>query len=238
MDWQDLGDPGDEFTDAPEGVAQLPRTPLPSRLLALVVALSVMVLSPALLAAAPTAAGWSLTATPTSVQNGQTHDIAMRLTDTDGSGDIGCLRLVVPAEGKVVSVTVTATSAPSPWVASVSGSGPTTIRVYNDDGNGKLKGGDWVDFIVRVHMQPPGTYTWTGAVVQNDDCTGSSFLAPITISFTVSPGHGPTPTPTPTPSPTPTPTPTPTPRRHPRRRRRPRRRRADPDPGADAHAHA
>lgn len=166
-----------------------------------------MLLRPAPMIAA---AGWSLAASTGSVTQGVDADVSLRLTDTDGSGDHGCLRLVIPAAFTVLGTAVIATSAPSPWTATASGSGPTTLRVRNPDGNGKLKAGDWVDFRVTVRGDLSGSYGWTGEVFQNNDCSGDSDLAPINVAMTVSPA--PTSTPAPTPAPTPRPTPAPTPK--------------------------
>lgn len=158
--------------------------------------------------------GWSLTSNPEAMTVGEPTTVTLRLTDTDGSGDIGCLRLSVPDFFTVTSVTSTATSAPSPWGATIFGAAPAVARVFNADGNGKLEHGDWVDFTVSVVPLTPGTHGWTGEVVQGGDCTGTTFLPAITRTFSVSLPVGtptPTPTATPTPSATPTPDPTPTP---------------------------
>lgn len=158
---------------------------------------------------AVSASGWSLAASPTTVTDGITTDIQLRLTDTDGSGDIGCMRMSVPAAFAVSSVAVIATSAASPWTATRSGTGPTAIHVYNPDGSGKLQGDDWVDFRVTVSGQQAGSYSWVAEVIQNNDCSGGTFLELISLSMTVAPPPA-TPTPAPTPPPaTPVPTPPP-----------------------------
>ncbi|MGZ8474915.1 MAG: hypothetical protein ACXWWQ_01635 [Candidatus Limnocylindria bacterium] len=158
--------------------------------------------------------GWSLTATPTTVTVGVVTTVAMRLTDTDGSGDIGCMRLSIPATFAVVGAVVTGTSADGPWTVTTSGAGPTAIRVFNPGGDGKLEGGDWVDVQLSVRGQQPGMSAWTANVVQGDDCSGDTFLDPISLAMTVVSAPSPTPPPTPRPTPTPAPTaepPTPTP---------------------------
>jgi hypothetical protein len=72
--------------------------------------------------------------------------------------------------------------------------GLTAIRVYNPDGCGKLKGGDWVDFRVTIRAGQPGTYNWPGEVDQSNDCSGAAFLKPISLTMTV---LSPAPTPPP-----------------------------------------
>ena len=156
------------------------------------------------------AAGWSLTASPMSVANGAATNVAMRVTDTDGSGDHGCLRVVLPAAYTVLGMATLGWTGPTPWTISATGSGPTTVRVRNPDGGGKLKDGDWVDFRVTVRGNQQGSFGWTATIYQNTDCTGSPALAPITLSMSVS-APAPTPTPVPTPAPTPLPTSVPTP---------------------------
>lgn len=142
-------------TDVAVASRPLARTGVPTLLVAVLVASLLMLARAPLLSADDE--GWSLTATPTRLPSGAETTVSMRFTDTDGSGDIGCLRLVVPAQGVVVDADVVATSAPTPWAVTVTGSGPTTLRVSNPDGNGKLKQGDWVDLAVRVRMEPAGT---------------------------------------------------------------------------------
>lgn len=150
--------------------------------------------------------GWSLTANPSTVTSGVTTDIQLRLTDTDGSGDIGCMRMSVPAAFAVSGVAVIATSADTPWTATQSGAGPTAISVFNPDGSGKLRADDWVDFRVTVDGQQPGSYSWVAEVVQDTACSGDTFLEPINLPMMVAPPAA-TPTSAPT-APPATPAPT------------------------------
>jgi hypothetical protein len=131
------------------------------------------------------AAGWELTATPTTIGGGQAATVALRLTDTDGSGDIACARVIIGPEFEVLGAEVLGTSAPSAWAAEMAGTAPTVVSVRNPDGNGKLKAGDWVDFSVTVGSSTPGTHSWTANALQNNDCTGDPFLEPITAVFSV-----------------------------------------------------
>lgn len=159
--------------------------------------------------AAVAAAGWQLTANPTTVLAGQPTTIELRLTDTDGSGDIACGRVFIGAQFDVLNAGVRGTSAPSPWTAIVAGAAPSTVSVWNADGNGKLKGGDWVDFYVTVRGNTSGSHAWTANALQNNDCTGDSFLEPIYPVITVASPAPPPPAPTPAPPPPPPPAPDP-----------------------------
>lgn len=156
---------------------------------------------------AAAATGWQLTANPTTVLAGQPTTIELRLVDTDGSGDIACARIFIGAQFEVLGVGVRGTSAPSPWAAAQAGAAPTTVSVWNPDGNGKLKGGDWVDLYLTVNGNSPGSHAWTANALQNNDCTGDPFLEPISPVITVTSPAPPAPAPTPVPPPPPPPPP-------------------------------
>jgi hypothetical protein len=156
----------------------------------------------------PVVSGWSLTIGPTAVLPGSTTDFTLRLTDTDGSGDIGCLRMQVASGFTVLSATVTGTNQPAAWSA---GTFNNFVWVRNPDGDGKLTAGEWVDFTVRARADQIGSQGWSGFVVQNSTCFGSPFLDPITLQVQITPVATPTPTPTPAPVSTPEATPTPVP---------------------------
>lgn len=132
------------------------------------------------------AAGWQLTANPTTIAGGQAATIELRVTDTEGSGDIACARIVIGAEFEVLDLGIRGTSAPSAWVVEKGETAPTTVSVRNPDGNGKLKAGDWVDIYVTVSGGTVGSHPWTANALQNNDCSGDPFLEPITTVITVS----------------------------------------------------
>ena len=173
---------GVTFATRPE--SPLAVTRIATALVALVMATSLMLANASLMTATEVE-GWSLTASPMMMPATEVTTVSLRLTDTDGSGDIGCLRMTIPAASTVIDATVTATSAATAWVATRTGAGPTTIRVFNADGNAKLKLGDWVDFTVSVQTDAPDAYAWDATVVQGVDCTGATFLAPISLGITV-----------------------------------------------------
>ena len=122
----------------------------------------------------PVATGWQLGLGPTSVLLGSTTDFTLRLTDTSGSDDIGCLRMQVASGFTVLDATVTGTNPAATWSAGTFGN---FVWVRNPDGAGKLTGGEWVDFTVRARADALGSQAWTGVVVQNSSCFGSAFLA-------------------------------------------------------------
>jgi len=55
----------------------------------------------------------------------------LRLTDTDGSGDIACLRLQIPRETQYRDGWIVATSVAGEWEVEHSGSNPTEVDVTN-----------------------------------------------------------------------------------------------------------
>lgn len=192
-------------------------------LLALVLALSG---APEVLAAS----GWTLTHTPNEVKEGRQQVFTLRATDTDGSGDIGCVVIMVPGTFTVQGAAVTDTSAAEPWMASrETVGGKTRVLVFNVDEDAKLKEGDWVQFTVTATGVDTGSHTWTGDAIQGEDCSGDAFLPQIDLAVTVTPVPTPAPTPAPTPVPTPAPTPAPTPSPTPGATARP-----TPTPGATA----
>jgi hypothetical protein len=158
------------------------------------------------------ASEWQATASPSTIQAGVANTVAVRVTDTGGSGDIGCAIINTGSRFTVSGASVTGTSADSPWAAAVLSA--TTVRVGNTDGNGKLKEGDWVQVALTVRGSPPGSYAWQLDAYQNNDCSGAPFLPTLSVGMTVVAGQ-PTPPPA-TPAPTPTslpatPRPTPAP---------------------------
>lgn len=153
------------------------------------------------------ASGWNLSRTPSNVDQGEQGIFTLRATDTDGSGDIGCVIVVIPSAFSVENAVVTGTSTGGLWAATRSPVGSSTrVRVYSVGGAAKLKQDDWVEFKITATGVNPGSHTWTGNVTQGDDCTGQPFLPQITLSI----GVNATPTPSPTPAPTAPPTPAPT----------------------------
>ena len=70
----------------------------------------------------------------------------------DGSGDIGCVVVIVPARFTVQGAAVTGTSVGGGWNATDApdGGGKTRVEVFNAGGGAKLTEGDWVSFTITA----------------------------------------------------------------------------------------
>ncbi len=154
------------------------------RVLALLVVAMLVAGTPAVLAAPN---DWSLTVAPASVADGSQKVFALQATDTNGSGDIACVVLIVPKQFSVQGAAVTGTSVAGPWRATraADGGGRTRVEVFNDGGGAKLKEGDWVRFTITATGLNPGSYQWRGSVTQGEDCQGDGFGNVIQLH-----GHG------------------------------------------------
>lgn len=153
--------------------------------------------------------GWSLTASPTTLPIDEETDVRMRLTSTDGSGDIACLRLELPHKTQYRDGWIVATSVDGEWEIAHSDGNPTEINVSNKKGDAKLKENDWVEFTITIRPRQAGIALWTAKVSQDEKCEGLTFLPQIVIEFVLLDTE-PTPTLAPTPSPTRRPKLTPT----------------------------
>ncbi len=165
---------------------------------------------------------WTLTRTPTTVQELQPTTIAFLATNTSdggGGGEIGCIEIVVPTAYTVNSVSVVSAPAGSTWkISKAAGPGlSTTVRVKASGGGSVLLGDpqdESVGFDIDVTGLLPGTTSWVADAFNKADCTNDMSLTkslPMTVALLVVPTPTPAPTATPTPAPTATPTPTPSP---------------------------
>ena len=157
---------------------------------------------------------WAITRTPGTVS--QTGPTTVRvefwnLGGDDGTSDLGCVEIAIPATFTVGSVTIVSVPTGGRWRASKSGL--TTVTIQARNGGSRLDAdapGDHVVADIVVTSLVPGLLDWDAHAHVTQSC-GTDFSEHVTLSFSAGPAATPTPAPTPTPTPVPTAAPTPTP---------------------------
>jgi len=150
--------------------------------------------------------GWTVTASPLTLVEGQATDVI--LTVTPGTQQIGCLVVTVPAGFSVSGASVTSVPAGAVWQIDLSGAGPTTVSFYTSKGGWRLAPGDVGRFTIRVTPLVAPLAAWSVAGYQQGlPPKGSVGLPLLPLQpFVIVPA--PTPTPVVTAAPTPTSAPT------------------------------
>ena len=173
-------------------------------------ALALVILGPELANAA--SGGWTISASPASVDKGAASDVSFTATNVPGGSSLGCIRLQPPSVFTVNSVVVDSVSGSRNWTADppVAGSGSTLIVVHAVTKADVVKvDGDIVRFHVRVTGTAVGSYAWPADSRDAENCKSGIDTDSVTVAIVAgSPPSTPAPTPRPTRAPTPTPRPT------------------------------
>lgn len=175
------------------------------------------------------ARAWTLTASPSTLSEGQQAAVTLTVTNTgtDSGGDeLTCVRISIPASFSVASATIVSvkgvtSAATHGWTVVASS---TVVTFKNPSDKNPLVGppiGDSAVFRISGTASSPGAMTWTASGADKpggatSTSCGSGTFPTKTLTFNVDPSATPAPTPTATPRPTPIPTPAPTPAPTPR----------------------
>lgn len=141
----------------------------------LILAGIVALAGPALVIAAQS---WTITTSASSVETGSPTDIDLTISNTsDGSGggeSIGCVRVWLPSQFTVDSVTIASVTNGLIWSVTTSGSGPTLVEATAEDDGERLRGDPDLDVLVLtigVTGGASGSYSWVADEYEKPDCS-------------------------------------------------------------------